>query len=152
VRKALSRTVCASAIPASTRVRATWCACRFPLHLIACRQQRHAPATYIFCRSGATRPGLAAPPSNMHKYTTGAFCAYFFAILFLVLLAWAVNEFVRATRAPKEECNRYCGSQVTQGVFYTVGAAVALAAMIGCSVMAGTSAGGKSDVMSTPMA
>jgi len=88
----------------------------------------------------------------MHKYTTGAFCAYFFAILFLVLLAWAVQQFVRATRAPKEECNRYCGSQVTQGVLYTVGAAIALAAMIGCSVMAGTGAGSKGDAMSSPMA
>lgn len=71
------------------------------------------------------------------SYMTSCICAYAFAIVFLILVAWAVNVLTMASKPVNEEtCNKYCGSQVTQGVLYIVGAILALAAMIACAVTA----------------
>lgn len=75
--------------------------------------------------------------ATANTYMVACACAYFFAILFLVLIAWAVNVLTMASKPVNEEtCNKYCGSQVTQGVLYVVAAILALAAMIACAVVA----------------
>lgn len=70
-------------------------------------------------------------------YMTACAGAYFFAILFIVLLAWSINVLTLASKPVNEEtCRKYCGSQITQGVLYVVGAILALAATIACAIVA----------------
>lgn len=80
-----------------------------------------------------------------HAYTCAA---YFFAIFMLILVAWSVLTFGQAgqrsackhhdddNKAHGHHTHVSCGVLVTQGVLYSVGAAVALAALVACAMRA----------------